>query len=169
VPALREEVVTALIRTLPKELRRAFVPAPDTARAVLDAIGPGEEPLLHALQRELHRQRGVLVPLEAFDLDRLPPHLRVTFAVEDASGNVLAQGKDLPALQAGLAGEVQRAVTASVAAELARSGLREWPEDLAELPRTVERTSASRCRSRCSPARRSRRRRCAPVCGGCCA
>jgi ATP-dependent helicase HrpA len=142
VPALREEVVTALIRTLPKELRRAFVPAPDTARAVLDAIGPGEEPLLHALQRELHRQRGVLVPLEAFDLDRLPPHLRVTFAVEDASGNVLAQGKDLPALQAGLAGEVQRAVTASVAAELARSGLREWPEDLAELPRTVERTSA---------------------------
>src|SRR6202020_2524370 len=55
VPALREELVTALIRSLPKDLRRNFVPAPDTARAVLAAIDPGGEPLLAAAQRRLRR------------------------------------------------------------------------------------------------------------------
>ena len=56
VPAMREELVTALIRSLPKDLRRNFVPAPDTARAVLAALRPREEPLLESLQRELHRR-----------------------------------------------------------------------------------------------------------------
>ena len=89
----------ALIRSLPKELRRHFVPAPDTARAVLAALTPGQEPLLEGVQRELHRRGGVLVPLDAFDLAKLPAHLRVTFAVEDDAGNEVARGKDLAALQ----------------------------------------------------------------------
>ena len=72
VPALREELVTALIRSLPKDLRRNFVPAPDTARAVLATLEPGTEPLLQSLQRALQRRTGVLVPIDAFDLDKLP-------------------------------------------------------------------------------------------------
>ncbi|KUI22135.1 ATP-dependent RNA helicase HrpA [Mycobacterium sp. GA-1285] len=140
VPALREELVTALIRSLPKGLRRNFVPAPDTARAVLAAITPGAEPLLEAVQRELHRRTGVLVPIDAFDLDKLPSHLRVTFAVEGADGTELARGKDLDALQRDLAAPVRRAVAAAVAGGLDRSGMRTWPDDLDELPRTVERT-----------------------------
>lgn len=140
VPALREELITALIRSLPKGLRRNFVPAPDTARAVLAAITPGAEPLLEAVQRELHRRTGVLVPIDAFDLDKLPSHLRVTFAVEGADGTELARGKDLDALQRELAAPVRRAVTDAVADGLDRTGLRAWPEDLDELPRTVERT-----------------------------
>ncbi|MGZ8748379.1 MAG: ATP-dependent RNA helicase HrpA, partial [Mycobacterium sp.] len=75
VPALREELVTALIKSLPKDLRRKFVPAPDTARAVLASIAPDCEPILQALQRELHRLTRILVPIDAFDLDKLPPHL----------------------------------------------------------------------------------------------
>src|SRR6185295_1134273 len=87
VPALREELVTALIRSLPKDLRRNFVPAPDTARAVLATLDdPGTEPLLPSLQRALQRLSGVLVPIDAFDLDKLPSHLRVTFAVESTDG-----------------------------------------------------------------------------------
>ena len=65
VPAVREELITALIRSLPKALRRNFVPAPDTARAVLTGIDPAREPLLDGLQRELHRRTGVLVPIDA--------------------------------------------------------------------------------------------------------
>jgi ATP-dependent helicase HrpA len=141
VPALREELVTALIRALPKELRRHFVPAPDTARAVLAALTPGQEPLLEAVQRELHRRTGVLVPLDAFDLDKLPAHLRMTFAVEDAAGNEVARGKDLAALQEQLAAPVRAAVAAAVAGELERSGLLDWPDDVAELPREVTRSS----------------------------
>ncbi|MUM30975.1 ATP-dependent RNA helicase HrpA [Mycolicibacterium sp. CBMA 361] len=100
VPALREELVTALIKSLPKDVRRNFVPAPDTARAVLPDLNPGDGSLLEELQRELRRRSGILVPIDAFDLSKVPDHLRVTFAVE----------KDV----------------------------RAWPDDLTELPRTVE-------------------------------
>jgi ATP-dependent helicase HrpA len=141
VPALREELVTALIRSLPKELRRNFVPVPDTARAVLANLAPGQEPLLDAVQRELQRRTGVLVPIGAFDLSKLPSHLRVTFAVEAADGTEVARGKDLASLQEQLAAPVRRAVAQAVAGELERSGLHAWPEDLDELPRVVERRS----------------------------
>ncbi len=140
VPALREELVIALLRSLPKELRRSFVPVPDTARAVLATLTPGQERLLDGIQRELHRRTGVLVPLDAFDLDRLPGHLRMTFAVEDGSGEVIARGKDLAALREQLAAPVREAVAAAVAGELERTGLRDWPDDLDTLPREVERT-----------------------------
>jgi ATP-dependent helicase HrpA len=139
VPALREELITGLIRSLPKELRRNFVPAPDTARAVLAGIDADREPLLTALQRELRRRTGILVPIDAFDLDKLPAHLRVTFAVESAEGAEIARDKDLPALQQRLAVSARRAVADTVAAELERTGLRSWPEDLDQLARSIER------------------------------
>lgn len=150
--------MTALIRSLPKDLRRNFVPAPDTARAVLAAIDPAGEPLLPALQRELRRRTGVLVPVEAFDLEKLPPHLRVTFAVESADGAELARGKDLQALQERLTAPARQAVAHTVAAELERTGLRDWPGDLDELPRIVERTVQGRT-VRGSRVRRHRQRR----------
>ncbi len=141
IPALREELITALIRSLPKELRRNFVPAPDTARAVLTSLDPGQEPLLEGLQRELRRRSGVLVPIDAFDLGKLPSHLRVTFAVESPDGTEVARGKNLEALQQQLAAPARQAVADAVAGELERAGLRTWPDDLDELPRIIERTS----------------------------
>ena len=144
VPALREELITALIRSLPKDLRRNFVPAPDTARAVLTTLDPGTGPLLEALQRELRRRSGVLVPIDAFDLAKLPDHLRVTFAVESDDGTELARGKDLVVLQETLAAPVRDAVAEAFAGSLERTGLRTWPDDLAELPRTVETTGGGR-------------------------
>ncbi len=87
VPALREELVTALIRSLPKDLRRNFVPAPDTARTVLAGMETKDgESVLASLQRELRRRTGILVPIDAFDVGKLPAHLRVTFAVEASDG-----------------------------------------------------------------------------------
>jgi ATP-dependent helicase HrpA len=138
VPALREELVTALIRSLPKDLRRNFVPAPDTARAVLARMTPSDEPLLETLQRELHSASGILVPISAFDLEKLPPHLRVTFAVQSSDGQELARGKDLEVLQNRLAGQTRRAVVDAVGT-LERTGLRGWPDSLDEIPRSVER------------------------------
>ena len=144
VPALREELVTALIKSLPKDLRRNFVPAPDTARAVVADIGPDDGPLLESVQRALYRRSRILVPVDAFDLDKLPAHLRVTFAVEGPDGAELARGKDIDALQEQLAGSVRRAVAEAVAGDLRRTGLRAWPDDLDEVPRTVERTTGGR-------------------------
>ena len=96
---------------------------------------------MEALQRELHRRSGILVPITAFDLDKLPAHLRVTFAVESPDGTEVARGKDLTALQTQLAGTAQRAVTDAVAGDWERRGIRSWPEDLEELPRSVERVA----------------------------
>jgi ATP-dependent helicase HrpA len=141
IPALREELVTALIRSLPKDLRRNFVPAPDTARAVLAALQPGQEPLLESLQRELRRRTGVLVPIDAFDLDKLPAHLRVTFAVESADGAEVARGKSLEELQERLAAPARQAIAEAVAGELERAALRTWPDDIDEVPRSVSRNS----------------------------
>lgn len=144
VSALREELITALIKSLPKDLRRNFVPAPDTARAVVASIDPSAGPLLDELQRELRRRTGVLVPIEAFDLGKIPDHLRVTFAVEADDGTELARGKDLEALQERLAAPVRNAVADAFAGELERKGLRAWPTDLDELPRVVETTGGGR-------------------------
>ena len=141
VPALREELVTALIKSLPKDLRRNFVPAPDTARAILGDLNPGTGSLLTEMARELRRRSGVVVPIEAFDLSKIPDHLRVTFAVETADGTEVARGKDLAGLQDRLAAPVQRAVAQAVAGAWQRAGLTAWPPDLAELPRTVEQLS----------------------------
>ncbi|MFY1701431.1 ATP-dependent RNA helicase HrpA [Micromonospora sp. WMMA1923] len=139
VPGLREELVVALIRSLPKAVRRNFVPVPDHARAALAAIRPGEESLLTALTRELRRMTGVSVPADAWDLSRLPPHLRVTFRVIGEEDKPVAEGKDLPALQRQLRQEV-RQVVAAAAPEVARTGLREW--SIGTLPRTVEQVRA---------------------------
>ncbi|WBB46632.1 ATP-dependent RNA helicase HrpA [Verrucosispora sp. WMMA2044] len=142
VPGLREELVVALIRSLPKPVRRNFVPVPDYARAALAALAAitvGEEPLLDALTRQLRRMTGVTVPRDAWDLSKLPPHLRVTFRVLGDDDKPVAEGKDLPALQRQLKAEV-RQVVAAAAPEVARSGLTGW--EIGTLPPTIEQVRA---------------------------
>src|SRR5262249_12981270 len=80
VPGLREDLVTELIRSLPKALRRSYVPAPNYARAVLGRVGPDDGPLLAVVERELNRiGGGTTVSRADLVLDRLPAHLRITF------------------------------------------------------------------------------------------
>jgi len=139
VPGLREELVVALIRSLPKAVRRNFVPVPDYARAVLAELPPGEEDLLDALTRQLRRMTGVTVPRDAWDLGKLPPHLRVTFRVLGEDDRPVAESKDLPALRRQLTAEV-RQVVAAAAPDVTRSGLTDW--EIGALPRTVEQVRA---------------------------
>ncbi|MEU9829061.1 ATP-dependent RNA helicase HrpA [Micromonospora chersina] len=139
VPGLREELVIALIRSLPKAIRRNFVPVPDYARAALAQMPAGEEPLLAALTRQLRRMTGVTVPADAWDVGKLPPHLRVTFRVLGEDDKPVAEGKDLPALQRELRQEV-RQVVAAAAPDVARTGLTGW--DIGTLPRTIEQVRA---------------------------
>ncbi len=135
VPGLREELVVALIRSLPKQLRVSFVPAPNHARAFLDAVSPGEEPLLDALERFLRSTTGVVVPREAWDWSKVPGHLRPTFRVLDVKGRVVAEGKDLEALKAPLRPKFARAMAeAAEASGVNITGQTRWTFG------TVERT-----------------------------
>ena len=131
VPGLRQEMVTELIRSLPKQLRTTFVPVPDTARAVLPRLGPARGDLLDALGTELSRLGGVHIPRSAWDESRLPPYLRITFRVVE-DGRVLAAGKDLDELRRQLRPRLQ-ATLSEAAAGITRAGLRTW--DIGTLPR----------------------------------
>ena len=135
MPGRREELVTELIRSLPKDLRRPFVPAPDTARAVAARLGEPHGSLLDALGAELGRLGGVQIPRDAWDLSRLPAHLRITFRVMDA-GQELASGKDLDELRQRLRPRLQTMLT-EAASDIIRTGLRDW--SIGTLPRVFTR------------------------------
>jgi ATP-dependent helicase HrpA len=125
VPGLREDLVVALIRSLPKHLRVSFVPAPDVAREFLAAVPPGEEPLLDALERFLRSRSGLLVPREAWQWAKVPAHLRPTFRVVAEDGRVVSRGKDLAALKVPLKVELTEALDAA-AEDRRATGEREW-------------------------------------------
>ena len=132
VPGMRVELVTALIKSLPKNLRRNFSPAPDHARAALHVMTPSTGgPITEALAVQLHAMRQVTVPRDAWDLDRVPPHLRVTFRVLDDDGAVVAEGKDLATIQARLKPRAKEVIAESVPG-LERHGITDW--DFGDLP-----------------------------------
>ncbi len=140
VPGLRLDLVTALIRSLPKQLRRQLVPAPDHAARVLPRLDPdgADGGLRGALSDELRRTTGVLVPPDAYDVDRLPEHLRLTIRVVDADGREVATGKNLAALQDRLRQQLRSTLT-EAAGRVEHSGMRAWELD-EPLPRTVSTT-----------------------------
>src|SRR5205823_216612 len=131
VPGLRTELITEMIRSLPEALRRDLVPAPDVARQVVARLGEPSGDLRDAVGRELRSLRGVSVPRDAWDLSKLPRHLRINVRVTD-SGRVLAEGKDVAELQRELRPRL-RAVLSEAAGGITRTGLTSW--NIGELPR----------------------------------
>jgi len=127
VPGLREELVIALLRSLPKRLRVRFVPAPDHARGFLAATPAGEEGLLTALERHLRATTGVVVSREDWDWSKVPAHLRPTFRVLDEDGRVAAEGKDLQGLRTTLRPQLEDTVDRAAEEHgLTATGQTEW-------------------------------------------
>ncbi|WP_068064095.1 ATP-dependent RNA helicase HrpA [Nocardia xishanensis] len=142
VPGMREELAAALIKTLPKTLRRSVVPAPDFAAAALAALTPRAEPLRTGLARELSRLGSVTITPNDLDPAALPDHLRMTFAAVDARGRVLAKGKSLAALKTQLAEQVSASV-ARATAGAERAAATVWTsESLGTVEPTVRRQVA---------------------------
>ncbi|MEU9230077.1 ATP-dependent RNA helicase HrpA [Streptomyces massasporeus] len=134
IPGLREELVTELIRSLPKPIRRNYVPAPNFARAFLDRAVPLQEPLTATMTRELRLMVGVPFEADDFDLSKVPDHLKVTFRIVDERRRKLAEDKDLEALKLKLRPKARKALSQAAAAtaersggeSLERSGLTDW-------------------------------------------
>ncbi|MDQ1293353.1 MAG: ATP-dependent helicase HrpA [Actinomycetota bacterium] len=139
VPGLREELATAMLRSLPKHFRRSFVPAPDHAAAALRNLAGDRGSLPEDLAAELTRMAGVRIPADSWQWDRVPAHLRITFRVVDDTGKVLATGKDLSGLRCRMRPRL-RTVLAQATAEIERTGLTAWT--IGDLPRSVERRPA---------------------------
>ncbi|MER7711697.1 ATP-dependent RNA helicase HrpA [Streptomyces werraensis] len=134
IPGLREEVVTELIRSLPKPIRRNYVPAPNYAKAFLERAVPLQEPLTVTMARELKRMVGVPFEADDFDWSRVPEHLKVTFRIVDERRRTLAEDKDLEALKLKLRPKARKALSQAAAAtaqrqggeSLERKGLTDW-------------------------------------------
>ncbi|GGG08263.1 ATP-dependent helicase [Rhodococcoides trifolii] len=140
VPGMRQELAAALIKTLPKELRRNVVPAPDYAKVALAAVRPRSEPLTFALARELSRLGSTRIAPTDFDPGSLPTHLKMTFVGQDENGRELARSTSLPELRRMLGARASSAV-ARAAADSERAPTTRWTsETLGTLEPTVTRT-----------------------------
>ncbi|MFI6209441.1 ATP-dependent RNA helicase HrpA [Streptomyces sp. NPDC051041] len=122
IPGLREELVTELIRSLPKPIRRNYVPAPNYAKAFLERAVPLQEPLTATMARELKRMVGVPFEADDFDWSKVPDHLKITFRIVDERRRKLAEDKDLEALKLRLKPKARKALSQAAAATASRQG-----------------------------------------------
>jgi len=123
VPGLLREKCIALMKSLPKAIRRQVVPIPDWVDAALETMVPDDVPLTEALGEFLRRRTGVRVHPDDWRLDQLEPHLVMNLRVVDHAGEALGQGRDARELERrfeAAAGEGARALAreASVADDL---------------------------------------------------
>ena len=132
IPTFRHELICALIKSLPKTIRRNFVPAPNYADAVLAAIEPMQGNLIDAISTRLLRMTGVRVEPDAWDLSTLAPHLRLQFEVRDEHDKLLARGLNLSKLKAQLQGKVTDTLSKVADKGIEKADLTEW--SFGELP-----------------------------------
>ena len=137
VPGLLREKVVLLIKSLPKQLRKHFVPAPDYADAALGGMSSGEGNLVSALAARLKKMSGTEIPLDAWRLDTLPDHFLMNFRVVDERNKAVVEGRDLAKLQRTLGERAQESLRAQPSDNrLERSGMHRWECDT--LPEQVE-------------------------------
>lgn len=136
IPALREELVVALIKALPKNLRRNFVPAPNYAQAFLAAVNQDDGDLQQSLRKQLLRMTGFRLPEEAWLDISLPTHLSMNFKVVNEHGKLLQQSRDLNYLKETLQGKVKATIKQAAEEGIEQSGLTQW--DFGHLPKAYE-------------------------------
>jgi len=145
-PGFVQDKAAALIKSLPKALRRNFVPAPDFARAFAEAHpAPEADSLEGALARFLKKLSGVEVSAADFDPQAIEPHLRANLRLFEApqqarggrrgdaagvvpAGHVLAESRDLDDLRVRFGARAAEAFSARAAEGLARAGLTAFPD-----------------------------------------
>ena len=141
IPALREELAIALIKALPKTLRRNFVPAPNYAQACLAAMPTEQGDLKAALAKQLLRMTGVRLPEEAWHDITLPIHLTMNFQVVDDKGKLLKQGRGLNDLKSELQGKVKASIKQVAEKGIEKADLTLW--DFGDLPKGYEKKVAN--------------------------
>lgn len=106
IPGLLHDKVVALIKSLPKQLRKNFVPAPNFADACLQALEPSDIALCTAVSAHLKKMTGVQVPYDAWNMNNLSSHLLMNFRVVDRNRKIIHEGRDLQKIKNQLSGHV---------------------------------------------------------------
>jgi ATP-dependent helicase HrpA len=143
IPALRYDLIIALIKVLPKSLRRNFVPAPNYAQACLAAMPAEEGEFTQALAKQLLRMTGVRLPEDVWQNDvlQIPVHLTMNFQVVNEKGKLIQQGRQLNQLKAELQGKVKTSIQQVAEKGIEQSGLTQW--DFGHLPKGYEKKIAN--------------------------
>lgn len=136
IPGLRHELVVSLIKSLPKTLRKNFVPAPNYADAFLARVTPFEMPLLDAMEKELRRMTGVTVLREDWKPDQLPAHLKITYRAVDHRNRKLNESCDLHELKESLKEKVQETLSQVADDDIEQRDLHTW--SFGELPKVYQ-------------------------------
>lgn len=139
VPGLLQDKITHLIKSLPKSLRRNFVPAPDFAAACVSAMQKENRSLTSAIGEQLKRMTGIDIPGNSWQSAAIPDHLLMNFKVTDQQNKIIGMGRDLSALQAELQENASDSFSQITDWQLEQQGLTEWSFD--SIPELVESSS----------------------------
>ncbi|MFP6642016.1 MAG: ATP-dependent RNA helicase HrpA [Candidatus Latescibacterota bacterium] len=147
VPGLRQERITHLLRSLPKALRKRFVPVPETARKIAAELTPahGDGTFLDALENFIEDRWRVQVRRADWDPTSVPDHLRMRLEIEGSDGRTVAAGRDL----AQLAGKLDRPAESPLQLDAWKAAAALWEQDdviswsFVDLPERVEVTQLS--------------------------
>ncbi|HKK17015.1 MAG TPA: ATP-dependent RNA helicase HrpA [Gammaproteobacteria bacterium] len=126
VPGIVEEKITFMLKALPKNIRKKLVPVPDTARECADHIEPGDGLLSDYLAAYLSKSRAVDIPADTWQNVDFPEYLRINIRVRDENEQLLAQGRDLGALQQQLSGKITAKFGSVLPVEVEQTGYTAW-------------------------------------------
>ncbi len=141
VPGFLKEKCTQLIKSLPKQYRRNFVPVPDYVEKVVPKLSPSSDSLISQLAKELRYLTGVTVPLEAWQEASVDPHLQINVRVVDAQGRALFESRNLDEIIERYGQEqVQVRAMESMEGTWGQEGITEW--NFGELPREIKKKQA---------------------------
>ncbi len=137
VPGMLEDKVIAMIKSLPKLLRRNFVPAPDYAAQSLSMMQQDtNQSLLDALSRVLQKMTGVHLAATDWQLEQLPVHLLMRYEILDADGKTIDEGRDIERLQAKYVDQIEESLASDSGNSFERTELTDW--NFGDLPEWVE-------------------------------
>ena len=137
VPGMLYDKCVAMVRALPKPVRKNFVPVPDFVKGAMEALNACDEPLTEMLGRQLTRMSGVRIADDAWNVDNLDPHFFMNYRVLDDEGNLLGQGRDLNKLRQKYAEMSQDSIRKLSKSHLEQEGLKDWT--CGELPVEITR------------------------------
>ena len=135
VPGLLEEKIVAMIRSLPKPIRRNVIPAPDTAKKIASEIIFGKGDFMAIVRDKLSSIAGEPIPTDAFRTEKIPEHLRMNVRIVDHEGNVTCESRDIEDLRRELGRQVETEISLTDDSQWHRDGITEW--DFGELPEEV--------------------------------
>ena len=138
IPALLQEKVSQLIKTLPKNIRKNFVPVPQFAEACIAAIDDRSQPLAQTMSEQLRKISGITIPDNAWQIEALDPHFFMRFDIRDEHNKNIANGRDLKSLQASLSDKISEQFSNNIKWDLEREGLINWEID--KLPESLNKT-----------------------------